>query len=113
MWFALSLLTAVLVSVADSLGKKILQTQRPETVALIRPAWASVFLLALLPWAIPPLRAGNFWIPIAMAVPLEIAAALAFNKALQMAPISLVIPYMAFTPVFLIIGGRLFLGEHI
>ncbi len=113
MWFSLSLSTAILVSVADALSKKLLKTHTSVAVALIRPGWSSLFLLALLPWAIGPSDPASYWKPVLIAMPLEIAAALAFNRALQIAPLSLVIPYMAFTPVFLILGSRVFLGEHI
>src|ERR1041385_5691323 len=113
MWFFLSISTAVLVSVADAISKKILQTNRFEVVALIRCGWSSLFLLALLPWSTGPSHPSQFWGWVAMGIPLEVAAALVFNRALQMAPLSLVIPYLAFTPVFLVLGGWVFLGERI
>src|SRR5436190_19685361 len=113
MWFALSLSTAIMVSIADALSKKLLETHRSEAVALIRPGWASLFLLALLPWSLGPSEPWRYWGPVLTAMPLEIAAALAFNKALQISPLSLAMPYLAFTPVFLVLGSRFFLGEKI
>jgi drug/metabolite transporter (DMT)-like permease len=113
MWLALSLSTAILVSFADALSKKLLKTHESVAVALIRPGWSSLFLMATLPWALGPAEPWSYWKPVLFALPLEVVAALAFNRALQIAPLSLVIPYMAFTPVFLILGSRFFLGEHI
>lgn len=113
MWFTLCLSTALFVSIADAMAKKFLESRTPATVALIRSAWSSLFLLCGLFLTTPPSSPLRFWILVLAGIPLEVTAALAFNNALQIAPLSLMIPYMAFTPVFLLIGGWIFLGEHI
>lgn len=40
-------------------------------------------------------------------------ATILYFRALQISPISLSIPFLAFTPVFLLFTGRLFLGERV
>ncbi len=69
-------------------------------------------LLALLflPAAVPD---RTFWLAIAAALPLEIAAFFLYMKALKLSPLSLSLPFLAFTPVFMILTGQFILGETI
>jgi drug/metabolite transporter (DMT)-like permease len=111
MWVLQSIFSAVTVSASDALGKKVLQTHTSKAVAFIRPGWASLFLIPLLFWAPAPSNSAEFWWNLALAIPLEIVAALMFNRALQISPLSIVMPYLAFTPVFLLGIEWLVLGE--
>ena len=76
--------------------------------------WRAVPFLALvglglsLPQLTPP-----FWFIVAAMLPLEAAAMLLYMQALRVCHLSLCVPFLAFTPVFLIFTGWLVLGERL
>jgi len=98
---SLMLGTAFCVGTADALAKKGLQTNRVETIAFVRPGWGAFFLLPLLFFARQPAFPWPFWKTILISAPFDVAAGLLLHRALQSSQISLTIPYLAFTPVFL------------
>jgi drug/metabolite transporter (DMT)-like permease len=112
MWLFLSLGTAMCAGTSDALAKKAVATERVGLVSWVRSAWGSLFLVPLMLLASRPSDPAVFWRSVACAVPLEVAAAYAFQTALSLSPISSCIPFLAFTPVFLLITGWTFLGER-
>jgi len=112
MWILLSLGTAFCAGTSDALAKKALETERVGLVAWVRTSWGSFFLIPLVFLASPPHDPAAFWRSLALAVPLEVAAAYAFQSALRSSPISACIPFIAFTPVFLLMMAWTFLGER-
>lgn len=69
-----------------------------------------LILLFLIP--IPHLD-GTFFLSTAFALPLEFTALLLYMRAIQVSPLSLTVPFLAFTPAFLVLTGRLILGEQL
>lgn len=47
-----------------------------------------------------------------IGVPLEVIATLTYMKSIQLSPLSLTIPFLSFTPVFMLITSPLILGEY-
>jgi len=45
-------------------------------------------------------------------LPLELVALLLYIRALSISPLSLTVPFLSFTPVFLLISSPIILGEH-
>lgn len=111
MWFLLSLGTAFGVGTADALVKKVSQKAAPITMAVVRAGWGTLFLLPLLFFANPPHDPVGFWTNVLMALPLEVAGSLMFHTGLNISPLSLTVPYMAFTPVFMLGLALVFLRE--
>lgn len=110
-WLPLGVGTAWATAVADLVTKRYFGDLSPYTMALATWAFALPFLgvLALfLPW---PVLTPTFWLAVMAALPLEYLAALCYMKALKICHLSLCIPFLAFTPVFLILTGWLLLGE--
>jgi drug/metabolite transporter (DMT)-like permease len=60
--------------------------------------------------SIPPLDA-IFWMSTAAAIPIEALALLLYMEAIKVSPLSLTIPFLAFTPIFLLATGAAFLKE--
>jgi drug/metabolite transporter (DMT)-like permease len=60
-----------------------------------------------------PALDGTFWGVVAAMVPLEVTATLLYMQALRVCHLSLCIPFLAFTPVFMILTGWVFLGEEL
>lgn len=111
-WFSLCLATAVFVGTTDALIKTALKTQSPTAVALGRYVWSSLFLLPFVFAGSAPSDPRAFWTATIVALPIEVAAALMYQHALHRSPLSLTVPYLAFTPVFLLLTGWIMLGER-
>ncbi len=112
-WLLLSLMAALGLATADALTKRFLSDLSPYGMGVVRIlSTVPWMLLALifLPAAVPD---RTFWLAVAAALPLELAAFFLYMKALRVSPLSLSLPFLAFTPVFMILTGRLILGEAI
>ncbi len=112
-WFGLTLLSAFFLATADALTKRYLAHYRPGELVLVRFGVAGALLLPWLllqPW---PQLSTVFWGWIAILMPLEIAAMWLYMHAIRESPLSLTLPYLAFTPVFNILTGYVFLGEQV
>ena len=111
LWFFLSLGAALSVATSDALSKYALKGCDEEVVAWARWGLAAPFLLLLFPFIAIPRLGREFWLITAAAVPLEIAAIIIYMKAIKISPLSLTIPFLALTPVFIIVTSFVFLGE--
>ena len=110
-WFLLSLTAALGLATADALTKRFFSDLPPYRMGVVRilstAPWM-VLALLFLPAAVPD---RTFWLAIAAALPLELAAFFLYMRALKLSPLSLSLPFLAFTPVFMILTGRLILDE--
>jgi uncharacterized membrane protein len=61
--------------------------------------------LALSPYGL------SFWLTLVVLLPLEITALLLYVKAIRLSPLSLTVPFMAFSPLFIIFIAFFLLGE--
>jgi drug/metabolite transporter (DMT)-like permease len=113
-WLILSLICAFALASADAATKAWLQGLTAWELALVRFTLTGLLLLPLLfdlhalgtlPW--------RFWGWLALLVPLEITAMLLYMAAIRDHPLSLTVPYLAFTPAFILVVGWLLLGERI
>lgn len=112
-WFFLSLLTAFAVASCDTCVKKWFSHLSHYEMMLFPLIYALPFLGITLIWVHPPrLDAVFFWSFIA-AIPLTVIPMLLYMKAIKLSPLSLTVPYLSFTPVFMILSGDLMLGETI
>lgn len=110
-WVALALGSALSLSLTDLFAKKAVASLPVVAVAWVRFAFPLPLLAAaVLVWGWTP-PGTRFWWAMALALPLEILAALLYQKALQLSPLGLTAPYLAFTPAFLLFTGQRILGE--
>lgn len=113
MWVIYSLITAILVATSDALTKRALVGRDEYFVAWVRLICAMPALLGVLMFVkIPPLD-RTFWIATLCSLPLEITALVLYTKALKVSPISVTVPFLAFTPLFLIVTSRIIVGEGV
>lgn len=112
-WLALSLACALSMASADAATKFYLGEYSAKELVVIRFVTAGVLLAPLL-WlqSWPPLPAA-FWGWVCAMVPLEILAMALYVSAIRSNPLSLTLPYLAFTPVFIIVTGYLLVGEQV
>lgn len=113
LWFPLALLCALSLATSDALTKKALAGHDEILILWLRFSVAlPVLLAALLFVPVPPLAPG-FWTTVLTALPLEMLAAVLYVRALKLSPLGLTLPFLAFTPVFLLVIPWLLLGEKI
>jgi drug/metabolite transporter (DMT)-like permease len=111
LWCLLSLGSALFLSTTDALSKKAMQSEDEYIISWVRIGYSLPFLLMFLPFVTFPHLDRTFWFTIVLSVPLEIIALLLYVKAIKISPLSLTIPFLAFTPAFLVVTAYLVLGE--
>jgi drug/metabolite transporter (DMT)-like permease len=112
-WLELSLVSAFTLATADTLTKRYLSHYRAGELVLVRFGITGILLLPLLaarPWPELPLP---FWYWVAALLPFEILAMWLYMQAIRQSPLSLTLPYLAFTPVFNTLTAYLILGETV
>ena len=108
-----SLISAFCLATADALTKKHFSHLSSYEMGLIRLLAVVPWLLAAIffvPWVKPD---TVFFISLALALPLEVLAFLCYMRSIKVSPLSLSLPFLAFTPIFIILTGWLILGESV
>lgn len=110
-WVLFALTTAFALSTADALSKRALRDTDDLVMVWVREGYALPFLaLAFLFVPVPKLDTV-FWLTVAGLVPLEIISLILYIKAIRLSPLSLTVPFLALSPVFIIFIAFAFLGE--
>ena len=110
-WNFIALLSAFSVSLADSMTKKYLSGFNMWVIFWVRIAYTIPFLMLFSSYTRMPSMPASFWYYMIPLVIIEIAAGILYVRAIQVSPLSLTIPFMAFSPVFLLVVGYVVLGE--
>lgn len=110
-WLWLSLLTALAAASQDAWIKRYFSDLTPYEMTAITFVFSIPFFAVFLPFvAVPPLD-RIFYGSVIIALPINAIAVVLYMKAIKISPLSLTIPYLAFTPAFMILSGGLILGE--
>ncbi len=112
-WIIYALLTAFMLATSDALTKRALASRDEYFVAWARLAFAFPVLLISLLFTEIPVLDKTFWTATLTALPLEIIAIVLYTKALKTSPLSLTVPFLALTPLFLIFFSYMILGEKV
>ncbi len=112
-WVFLSLISAFTLATSDAFTKRALTHSNEYLVAWFRLLFSLPLLFLL--WIFIPLPELDieFYKAFALALPLEIIAIVFYIKALRISPLSLTLPFLALTPVFLILVSYLIIGEKV
>ncbi len=110
-WLPIALLTALFTAISDALTKFYLRPLGTFHMAAGRIIAPIIFLLPLLLTQGWPSLDTTFYKTVALLLPLETAALILYMEALRISPLSLTVPFLAFTPAFIIVTGALILGE--
>jgi drug/metabolite transporter (DMT)-like permease len=113
LWLPLTLVCALSWAVSDALAKRVLRDGDALVVATARQIYAAPFLWLLVPFTRVPDLSGEFFQTVALVAPFEVVGMLIYVAAIQRSPLSLTLPYLAFTPAFLVLTSRVVLGEHV
>ncbi|MBW1670009.1 MAG: EamA family transporter, partial [Deltaproteobacteria bacterium] len=112
-WFPTALLTALATATGDTILKARFSHLSPDSMAIVKSTAPMPFLLPLLLAISWPETDLVFWHTVGLLVPFEILALLLYMQALRVSPLSLSIPFLAFTPVFIVLTGWLVLDEKV
>ena len=113
MWFLFSLISAVNWSLTDTFGKKLAQQYQILSTLAYRYLFSIPFLGIYFLFITIPKIDPRFWLTILILLPLELTAAILYLKAITISPLSLVTPFVAFTPAFLLLTSYIILGETV
>lgn len=111
MWLPLSLLAAFSLATADALTKKYFGRLSAYEMGITRLTYTLPWLviaLFFIPW---PVLDKTFFLCLAIGLPMEGLAFYCYMSAIKHSPLSLTLPFLAFTPVFIILTGWLILDE--
>jgi len=113
LWIVLSLTAAFSLATSDALTKKIITPSNEYLIAWFRVVYALPALtLAAVLTPVPTLD-RTFYLAFFGALPLDILATLLYYKALRLSPLSLSLPFLSFTPVFLMLFSRIIMNEPV
>ncbi|MDP1759629.1 MAG: EamA family transporter [Thermodesulfovibrionales bacterium] len=113
MWVVFALISAFTLATSDALTKKALKDSNEYLVAWFRFFFSLPLLLILWLFVPAPELDAEFYRAFAIALPLEIVTIILYIKALRVSPLSLTLPFLALTPVFLIFISYLLVGEKV
>lgn len=111
MWFLLSLLTAISEATKDMFGKKGLAKVDEYLVAWGWRAFALPFLLPLLFFISIPKIDSQFWYALLIGGGLNTVTSILYMKAIKISPLSVTVPMLTFTPLFLLATSPFIVGE--
>jgi drug/metabolite transporter (DMT)-like permease len=112
-WFLLSLVTALAVASCDTGVKKWFSHLTPYEMTLLPLLYGLPPIAVALFLVETPALDRAFYVLFAVSIPLTMVPMVLYMKAIKISPMSLTVPYLAFTPVFIIGTGYLFLGEQV
>lgn len=113
LWALFALISAFTLATSDALTKKTLKTGNEYLIAWFRLIFALPLLFCALLIIPKPEIGTDFFKAFALIIPLEVITVILYAKALKVSPLSLTLPFLAITPVFLIFVSYLIVGEKV
>lgn len=112
-WVALAFASAVFLAASDALAKRSLEGDDEHLVAGFRLIFSLPLLVITLFFIPVPSLDAAFYRAFLIALPVEAITVVLYIKALKESPLSLTMPFLALTPVFLIFFSYILLGEKV
>ncbi len=123
LWLPFAFASALFVALSDAVNKKYFSEKGFAFMALVRALAPVPFLVLGLALRFSPeeflrglveaLSNREFLKTVAVLFPLETLALLLYMEAIRSSDLSLCLPFLSFTPVFVVITGYLVLGESL
>ena len=111
LWLFLSILTALAAASQDAWTKKFFAHLNTYEMLAYPLAYSlPFFVVTLILVPVPAVDTIFYWCWV-LSLPLNAVCSLLYIRAIRVSPLSLTLPYMAFTPVFMIGTGIVVLGE--
>ncbi len=117
-YFLFAILAGFFVALSDALNKKFLSSLGSPYMVIARTLGSLPFLFPLFIYLTLKHNcffyfSSNFVFTVSILLILEIIATLLYMKGIQISPLSLSLPFLSFTPIFIILTGYILLGEKI
>jgi drug/metabolite transporter (DMT)-like permease len=112
LWFILSILAALSIAARD-VSIKTYRKLLPLEIAAIELFWSLPLLVLGCLWVPTPVLDQTFWWAFLVSIPINILAYILYIYSIKISPLSLTVPFLAFTPVFMILTGFVVLDEKI
>ena len=110
-WIGIALLTALAAASQDAWIKRFFSHRSIYDMAVLPFFYGFPLMSAtLLMVPVPPLDVW-FFVAFVVSLPLNGICTLLYMKAIQRSPLSLTLPFLAFTPAFMLLTGFVVLGE--
>lgn len=113
LWVLFALISAFMLATSDALTKKALTIHNEYLIAWLRLLLSLPFLFIALMFVPVPSLDSDFYKAFVLALPLEIIAVIFYTKALKVSPLSLTLPFLSLTPIFLIAVPYILFGEKV
>ena len=110
-WIIYSFLTALFESLKDVLGKKSLEKCNEYIVAWALRLFALPFLLPLLFFTKKIVLGSGFWPALLLGGILNLITTVLYMKAIKASDLSVTVPMVTFTPLFLLLTSPVIVGE--
>jgi drug/metabolite transporter (DMT)-like permease len=110
-WILPALLTALMTASQDALVKRYFSNLSMFDMLAFPMAYSLPLFGLILPHVPVPALDGTFAIYFIAGIPVNLIGFLLHMRAIQVSPLSLSLPYLAFTPVFILLTGFVILGE--
>ena len=110
-WIIYSFLTALFESLKDVLGKKSLEKCNEYIVAYALRLFALPFLLPLLFFTQEIVLGSGFWMALLIGGTLNLITTVLYMKAIKASDLSVTVPMVTFTPLFLLLTSPIIVGE--
>ena len=111
LWFTLSMAAAFLMATNGAYMKRFFPDVSPWEMGIIPFFYATPFCLITLFFIEIPTIGPGFLPALAWVLPLTMVAIILHFRAIHMSPLSLTLPFLSFTPVFVFVTGDILLGE--
>jgi drug/metabolite transporter (DMT)-like permease len=114
LWIILALISALCLATSDALTKRVITKENAYVIAWFRVVFALPLLFTALVLSGPlPTIDRTFVAAFCAALPLDILAILLYYKALRISPLTLTLPFLSVTPVFLILMSFVLVGQAV
>ncbi|MFO8054554.1 MAG: DMT family transporter [Bacteroidales bacterium] len=110
-WFWLALLTALCEALKDVFSKHNLKSISPYIIALAMRLFSVPLLLPVLFFIEIPDLGDKFWLALCVGGSMNVFITILYLKAIQYSDLSVTVPMVTFTPMFLLITSPLIVGE--
>ena len=111
LWIPVALVSAFSLGISNAFLKKAYGAHNEFLVTWLSIGVEVFLLLLLLPFVAIPGLGREFYYPVGIALPLEIVATVLYTKALKLSPLSLTLPFLSLSPVFLMGISYVIVGE--
>lgn len=111
LWFVFALLTAFFDSMKQVFSKKSLKHIDEYAAAWALRFFAVVLLLPLLLFIEIPALGDRFWVALAVSGTLNAVNTVLYMRAIKVSDLSMTIPMITFTPLFLLVTSPIMVGE--